>query len=184
MRVKKYVTLFVAMALTAVSLIGCAEKNSGPYIGEWAYIHDDKTVALDIKDNGEAVFDGENYTYTVNDPYLIFKASDGTEKNMRYEMDGDNMLFYVPNTYIYEGEGSPEGLAGLWKDSTKKWSFEFTEDGTFKEDGYFPGYYQDMGDGSVKMVYNDHFPDTVMYYTIEGDELRVEYPWTMVKPAK
>lgn len=179
---KKFIIL-IATLFAVLSLAGCGQKVEGFFIGNWAYIHDTETIALEIKDNGQAVLDGEKYTYTVNEPYLVFKASDGTEMNMRYEMDGENMIFYKPNSYEYKSEGEPDGLTGVWEDPKDKWSFEFTEEGTFKEDGYFPGYYSDLGDGSIKLVYNDHFPDSIMYYSIEGNILNVEYPWTMV-PVK
>ena len=37
------------------------------------------------------------------------------------------------------------------------------------------------GDSSFKLMYIDHFEDTVCYYTLDGNVLMVEYPWQMVK---
>lgn len=184
MRVKRNITILIAMALMVLSLVGCSQKIEGPFIGSWSYIHDEENIALLLKDNGKAVLDGIDYTYTVSEPYLVFKSKDGTETKMRYVMDDEEMIFYKPNVYEFSGEGKPEGLVGVWKDPKDKWSFEFTAEGTFMEDGYFPGYFIDNGDGSIKMVYNDQFPDATMYYSIEGNELLVEYPWTMIKFEK
>ena len=53
----------------------------------------------------------------------------------------------------YEGDGTPDGLVGLWK-SKEKWSFEFTSEGTFKEDEYFPGHYSvDEGNKTFSLAY-------------------------------
>ena len=98
------------------------------------------------------------------------------------EPNGDKLYIYEQTTYKYDGEGEPEGLIGQWSCAEKKWKFEFTDDGTFMEDGYFPGYYiVDEAEGSFKLIYNDRFEDTVCYYNITGDELLLEYPWCMVK---
>lgn len=183
MKLVRYMAALAALLLV-LSLAGCGKKIEGPFIGSWSYIHDKETLSLLIKDNGKAVLDGTDYTYTVNEPYLIFKAKDGTETKMRYCMDGEDMQFYKPTSYEYAGEGEPEGLVGQWKDSADKWAFEFTKEGTFMEDGIFPGYYLPQEDGSLKLVYNDHFPDSILYYTIEGRTLHMEYPWTMVKYTK
>ena len=93
MRVKRNITILIAMALMVLSLVGCSQKIEGPFLGSWAYIHDEENIALLLKDNGKAVLDGIDYTYTVSEPYLVFKAKDGTETKMRYVMDDDEMIF-------------------------------------------------------------------------------------------
>ena len=86
------------------------------------------------------------------------------------------------STYEYKDEGTPDGIIGNWYNAEKKWSFEFTSSGTFKEDGYFPGYYTLGEDGtSISLVYNDHFLDSTLYYSIDGNQLTLEYPWPMVE---
>ena len=63
----------------------------------------------------------------------------------------------------------------------EKYSYEFTEKGTFYEDQNFPGHYQvDESDHSIKLMYNDQFEDTYLYYSLDGDVLTIEYPWSMV----
>ena len=52
------------------------------------------------------------------------------------------------------------------------------------EDGVFVGdYFLDGEPGSIRLDYYDDLPDTILYYTIEGDEMIVEYPWDLV-PTK
>lgn len=169
-------TAFVLVILLMVS--GCAGSKS-PLEGDWAYNHDPETVILSLKGD-KAVFKGAEYAAAWSDEFLLLTADNGGTVTLRYERNKEGVLLYEPTDYVYDGEGEPEGLVGLWKDAADNWSFEFTENGTFKEDGYFPGLYSMQADGTVKLVYNDMFPDTVLYYTIDGDTLRIEYPWQMV----
>lgn len=171
-------------ALTALVLVilliftACGEIKS-PLEGEWAYNHEPETVILSVKGD-KAVFKGTEYTAAWSDEFLLLTAADGGTLALRYEMNKEGLLLYEPADYVFDGEGEPDGLVGLWTDPADKWSFEFTENGTFKEDGYFPGLYSLQTDGTVKLIYNDMFPDTTLYYTIDGDTLHVEYPWQMV----
>ena len=176
----KHIILLVASILLIFALFGCARNaNVGELAGEWAYIHDTETVALSIESNGNTVLDGVAYTADVDDTYITLKASNGSEEKMRYVLDKDGMLLYKNTTYTLEGD-STDGLIGMW--SHDKWSFEFTKEGTFQEDGYFPGYYTvDEANKTIKLVYNDHFEDAVLYYEINGNELYLQYPWRMVK---
>lgn len=172
-------TLTVLMLLTA----GCT-KITGPFVGDWAYIHDPATSVLVLKTNGSAVYEGASYTYTTDDTYIHLTDSNG-EQLMRYQMDGEKMNFYKTTTYKYAGEGTPDGLVGMWTDEADKWSYEFTSEGTFMEDKIFPGYYSaDESEGVIKLVYNDQFEDAFLYYTLEGDTLTIEYPWPLVRTTK
>lgn len=159
---------------------GCGTNaNVKNIAGEWAYIHDTETAAFIVKENGKAVLDKVSYTADADDTFITLKASDGSEEKLRYVLDKDGMLLYKNTVYRLEGV-NPSGIIGTWKHD--KWSFEFTEDGTFQEDGYFPGYYTvDEAEKTIKLVYNDHFEDAILYYEIVGDELRLQYPWRMVK---
>ena len=52
------------------------------------------------------------------------------------------------------------------------------------EDGLFVGDYFLEGDGKVRLDYYDDVPDSVLYYSIQGDEMTIEYPWDMVPTKK
>ena len=166
--------------MSVACLAGCSKT---PYDGEWSYIHDDQTVALKINGN-KAEVDGVKCSVTTEGDVLKLTANDGTKFEVGPSDTNGQIMLYKFTTYEYEGDGTPDGLVGLWK-SKEKWSFEFTSEGTFKEDEYFPGHYSvDEGNKTFSLAYNDHFVDTVCGYEINGNELTVRYPWPMVKPAK
>lgn len=176
---RRYVSLICALIMTVALLSGCSKT---PYDGNWSYIHDNQTVALTI--NGKkATVDGVECTVASEGDELKLTGKNGDSFVVGASDTKDQIVLYKFTTYEYEGQGSPDGLVGLWK-SKENWSFEFTDQGTFKEDGYFPGYYTDNKDkGTFQLAYNDHFVDTECRYTIEGNKLTVEYPWPMVKTA-
>ncbi len=182
----KILRLFAVIAILVVALAGCGKNDSNlseaqkKVCGSWAYVHDKETEVLKLKDDGTAKYEKNKYTYEVNDTYITLMNTKGETVKFRYEMDGEDMLLYFETEYEYSGETEPNGIIGVWSNE-KKWSFEFTTDGTFMEDGYFPGYYfQDEATKSVKLVYNDHFEDTTIYYTVDGNKLTLQYPWKMV----
>lgn len=180
MRNVKSMLLGVILTISILSLVGC-QGTKDRFYGDWAYIHDTETTIISFKTNNKAEFNGNKYSYTYDDSYVTL-TSGNDEIKFRYKMDGaDKWLFYQTKNYEFSGDGTPNGLTGLWEDKEDKWSFEFTADGTFREDTYFPGYYTETEDGAVKLVYNDHFEDTIIYYEINGNELTVDYPWTMVR---
>ncbi len=178
MKYSKPSALTALVLAILLMLVGCAGSKS-PLEGDWAYNHDPETVILSVKGD-KAVFKGADYSALCSDDRLTLTAADGETLALRYEKNKEGILLYEPTDYVFEGESEPDGLVGLWTDAADKWSFEFTANGTFKEDGYFPGLYSIQEDGTVKLVYNDMFPDTTLYYTIDGDTLHVEYPWQMV----
>lgn len=178
--VYKYISLALLICATVVLTTGCSKSA---YDGEWAYIHDDKTVALTI--NGKnAELDGAKCKVTEEGDTLKLTSQNGAQYEIKASDTEGQIILYKSTTYTYEGDGEPNGLVGIWT-SSENWSFEFTEDGTFKEDGYFPGYYiDDTENHTFSLIYNDHFVDTVCNYSIDGNELTVQYPWPMVKPSK
>lgn len=181
---KRFITIFLIAVL--ILLAGCAAADLSPQAqaiqGKWAYIHDEETVILKLKSDGSAVFHDKDYTYDCDDEYIMLKSEDGEELNLRYLLDGDDFYIFEQTTYTYDGKGKPDGIEGIWTCAEKKWKFEFTDEGTFMEDGYFPGhYYLNEQDSSFKLIYNDQFEDTVCYYHLSGDEMMLEYPWHMVK---
>ena len=97
----------------------------------------------------------------------------------RYEMDGDNMTLYEESTYTRVGTG--EGVVGTWTQSNG-WSYVFTENGEFSEEGIFYGHYTvEEANSRIKLMYDDPIEDAYLYYTLDGDKLTVAYPWPMVR---
>jgi len=181
--ISRCVSLICVLILMTALMTGCSASTSSPYDGEWAYIHDDATVAVAVKGN-KANVDGIQCESTMEGDLLKLKAEDGTIFEIGPSDKDGQIILYKFTKYEYQGEGNPDGLIGDWK-SAENWEFEFTDDGTFKEDGYFPGYFTDNKEaGTFTLVYNDHFVDTECKYSIDGNVLTVEYPWPLVKPVK
>lgn len=176
--------LLAVFAGAILLLAGCGtgtalSPQAQALCGKWAYIHDDATTVLQLKDNGNAVFHDKTYRFNCDDSFITLTGG-GTTTALRYQWDGDDIYLYEQTTYTCED--THDGLVGKWVSEKDHWSFEFTEQGTFDEDGYFPGHYTvNEAEGTFKLMYNDPFEDTTCYYHINGDELLVEYPWHMVK---
>ncbi len=179
---------FLLAVLTGMMLLlaGCGgtaalSPQAQALQGKWAYIHDDQTTVLWLKENGTAVFHDKKYTYDCTDTTIVL-TDGGKETALRYQWDGDDIYLYEQTIYTYDGTDTPDGLVGKWVSEENNWSFEFTKQGTFDEDGYFPGHYTvDEAEGTFKLMYNDPFEDTTCYYRIDGSNLLIEYPWHMVK---
>jgi len=173
------ITLIIAFTFS-----GCGEpKLKGALNGKWYYIYDLENVGLNIKDNGTAVLDSKKYDCTYDSDRIHLFGSNGTQ-DLRYTLEGENQMYlYKIASYKYQGEGTPNGLIGMWIDTDNGHSsFEFTTEGTFREDSYIPGYYTvNESEGTIFFVYNYQYYDTTIYYTLKDDILVVEYPWAMVK---
>ncbi len=171
----------VLMALILIS--GCGSSVSagsavGAYAGKWAYNHDVKKTALVINDEGTAKLDGKKYSCTAEDDMVILKNDKGDSVKVVFKGDENDILVYKPT--LYTRESGTEGIVGKW--ICDKWSFEFSEEGTFREDGYFPGYYVVNEEAStITLIYNDMFEDTVIPFTLTDEGLCLDYPWTMVR---
>ena len=182
-RIKNIVSIFLVMLLS-FSLLGCGSNQTDQFSGKWGYIHDAETVIMNFKSKGNVIYKGASYSYKDQGDYLELTAKDKKAQDMklRYKLEKDQLYIYETTSYTYQGEGSPEGVVGEWLGQNGKWKFEFTSEGTFMEDGYFPGYYLiDDINGMIKLIYNDQFEDTLIYYHLDGNTLTLEYPWQMVK---
>ena len=182
MRLKKTMAAGCFALAVMLLLSGCSGKKSdNPYTGKWAYNHDTTKTALKIEQNGKAELDGQKYTYTSSEEGLVLKNDDGDKVRVVFKngKDDENGIFvYKPMFFTPAGEC--DGLIGVWNCGRN--SFEFTSDGTFREDGYFPGYYTvDADAGVIKLVYNDMFEDTYIPYSLTDKGLQLEYPWEMIR---
>lgn len=182
----KKLALLLAMVLSfSFVLAGCGEKKlEGSLVGRWFYIHDTENVALNIKADGTAILDGEKYDCSFDEEKIYLTDKKGIASGHRYTVEGEGqMYFYKTATYRYQGTEPQNGLIGVWVDiENGKSNFEFTADGTFREDSYIPGYYRvNEEDNSIFLVYNDMYYDTTIYFTLKDDLLIVDYPWPMVK---
>lgn len=180
---RKYLVSVFVLIMCLSTLTGCMTYNdNGALTGQWAYNHDPKTAIIQLADGGKAVYNNKNYTYTMDDTFITLTDKSGSTIRMRYVITSDGFDLYQTTTYRYTSEGTPDGILGSWFCDETNESFEFTVNGTFNEDGYFPGYYSvDEEASSIYLVYNDHFLDTILYYHLNGDEMVIDYPWPMVR---
>ncbi len=168
----------IAAVIASVMIAGCGAKTE-----KWAYIHEPEEVILSLSDNGKAIYKGEKYSYTRDDTFLTLTDSKGESKKMRFLPDGDRMLLYETSTYTYDGTGTPDSIVGMWTQDNG-WLFQFTEDGSFSEENIFYGHYQvNEADQTIKLMYDEPLEDAILYYSLEGNELTIDYPWPVLRVA-
>ena len=163
--------LIPLMILLIALISGC-----GTVTEDWAYIHEPETTVLSLSDNGKAIYKGEKYNYTKDDTFLTLTRS-GEELKLRYVMDGDKMILYEKSVYNYDGEGTPNGIVGVWKQDNG-WIYEFTSEGSFSEESIFFGHYSvDENNGTIKNVdfQIDQMTQKVQY--LEKSDLVEGYAW-------
>ena len=175
---KKFKNSFIIItALSSVILLaGC----SGKKIESWAYSHEPEKEVIALYDNGMAVYKDARYTYSKDDSYITLVDKDKNETKLKYTLNGDKMTLYEKSTYKLEENTENDGIIGTWVQDNG-WSYVFTPEGEFSEEGIFFGHYSvDENESCIKLMYNDPIEDAYLYYTLNGDELTVDYPWPMV----
>lgn len=178
----------ILVIIFALNMAGCGnqEIQQSPdeiaLHGEWCYAHDEnKTIAM-FSEDGTAKFEGVKYQYTCDEGYINLSDKDGVNKKLRYLSNDDKMYVYIQSTYTRQPEGGGTGIVGVWRCEEKGWTFEFTNKGTFMEDGALTGYYEVNEEaGTVKLMYLEALEDTVFFFELKDNELAVEYPWLMIK---
>lgn len=151
--------------------------------GRWAYVHDTENVAAIFRENGTARFEGKEYHYTSDEKFIYLTDNSGETKKLRYVRQEDQMYVYIQSTYTRVGDTGGDGLVGVWCCEEKGWTFEFTDKGTFMEDGALTGYYeQHSEEGTIRLAYGEALEDTLFFYEQRSsNELFVEYPWLMLR---
>ena len=179
MSLKKLPALVCTMLLVFVLLAACSgESSESSFQGNWAYSYEPKELALLVKNGGKAKLDGKTFTYTEENGILRLENKAGDLAFAKFKNDDKKHIFLFKHT-IYTGANN-DGLIGKW--TSGKWSFEFTAEGTFLEDGIFPGYYSvDEENSTIFLIYNDQFENTIVPYELKGNKLTLEYPWEMVR---
>ncbi len=180
MRRSRITCLAALLTLTAM-LAGCGKTE------HWAYNHEPEKDALVLYNNGKAMLDGEEYTYTKNDDVISMTDGSGNTVDHRYINDEahDQIYFYKPALYHRGEEEKGEGIIGFWTQDNGRNHFQFTKEGTFSEENIFFGHYLvDEEAGTIKLMYDDPIEDTVIYFTLNGDDMTIEYPWPMVRTGK
>ncbi len=187
MKAKRLIGFLAVLLLFAVT-VGCGKVviDNADLCKKWANSYEPETVALRLSDKGKAtIYDGTeraDYKFTVDDTFVSIIKRDGSVEKHRFSLTKEGLIFY--HNYDYELETRlGDGIMGVWNAGNN--SFEFTSNYTFLEDGFFTGHYSvDEEAGTIKLMYEHTMQDTVLYYSLDGDKLLIEYPWQYVEVAK
>lgn len=180
--IRKLVCLLLLFALCAVGT--AVSESTQITAGDWAFTHAPEESVLLLREDGTAVFKGQEYSWTGDGEFIRLAAEGGEEISLRFVSTEEKTLLYIPTEYIRAEEYPGEGLYGAWIGKEHEGStFIFREDNRFLEDGTFTGTFRiDEEAGSFLLVYIRYFDDTLCYFHMEGnDALTVDYPWTMVE---
>ena len=175
-RLYKSTAYFLVIFAIMIIATGCGRKTES-----WAYSHEPTKETIALYDNGKAVYKGVGYKYVKDDSYITLTDKDKNEIKLRYIMDKNGMTLYEKSTYRPLDGQEHDGLVGSWTQDNG-WSYVFTGDGQFSEEGIFFGRYSvDEEDSCIRLMYNDPIEDAYLYYTLNDDELIIDYPWPMTK---
>ncbi|MBO4398552.1 MAG: hypothetical protein J5795_00300 [Lachnospiraceae bacterium] len=206
---KKIASVWIGILMIGVlSLSGCGKSKNGwaakeasvtptattPAKAEnvsqqWVYIHDRGNLAMVFYKDGTALYNGEKYkSYEEGEEKIRLTSEDGTVTDIRYfdetTKDGEKRRTIYRITDYKLTPSSLMGdspVIGYWIVPEKNWSYQFTEKGTFLEDGVLPGYYYVNDDGTIRLNYEGNLPETVFYYSVHDDVMTIEYPWVMAE---
>ena len=182
--IRKIVFLALAGILILGIMAAASAEAAGFRPGDWAFNHEPEKSVLLLRDDGTAVWQGQECAWKDDGEYLHLVQDNGEDIPIRYLATEEKTLIWLPTEYV-RAEGIPgEGLLGAWigKESAGS-TFIFREDGMFLEDGTFTGTFTvDPEKGSVLLVYIKYFDDTLCYFSLEGNDiLKMEYPWPLVE---
>ena len=197
MRMIKKIVLMLLLVSSLSVLYGCSKESSE--LESWAYIYDKATEILRLNSDGTASYELKVYedgkqvkkkqeysSYIKDDSFITLKDENGGELKIRYIKTDTGIDLYEKTEYTAILRKSENGIAGVWADKNNSdYFYEFTEEGTFNEDGYFTGIYSlDEKEGIINLTYDGNSSKAVLYYTILGDSVFIEYPWPMVRTEK
>ena len=187
---------FLCTAIAMMMLVACEGNETGkdnkPVKEQWAYLEDEGTPCLKLYEDGSAAFKTEKSgatakltqykKYEFTDEVLKLTAEDGSVTEMKYyDTDTGKRYVYQKITLDYYSGDDSSTLIGAWT-CDNEWSFQFSDKGTFLEDGLWAGYFIPNGEGSLRLIYdNQVFSDIILYYSLENGKLILDYPFGMVK---
>lgn len=178
---KPTILLLLTILFVLLQITGCGKEKVQGIYGKWAFIHDKVTTVAIFNHDGTAKYQEKEYSFNCDNEFIKLTDTDGQILQLRYLLNDKGMYLYTNTPYVYQGSNLPTSLVGDWVCQDKNWSFSFKNDGSFMEDGYFPGSYKiNEQDSSFHLHYEDQFEDTVCYYQLEQNTVHIEYPWQLV----
>lgn len=179
--VMRLIITCIAMAL--IFTVQADGEASGP-VGEWAYEYYPALSVLTLREDGTALYGGEELRWEDLGDTLLMTDAAGEQYGLRYEPAANGLILYLPSLFERISEIGGEGeVIGTWKaPEPSKSSYVFMEDGRFIEDGVFTGTWTEEKEiRRITLHYGQDFKDTVIYYDFSEGQLVVAYPWTVVR---
>ncbi len=175
----------IVLALVFCLLVAGAARAEGFPAGDWAFNHEPEKSVLLLREDGTAVWQGQECIWKDDGGFLQLTPEGGEAVSVRYQVTEGKTLIWLPAEYQRVKEVPGEGLIGAWVGTESEGSnFIFREaDHMFLEDGTFTGTFtEDPEAGTVLLAYIQYFDDTLCYFRLEGnDVLKMEYPWPLVE---
>ncbi len=178
---RKILSTVLVMTFLGIPALTIGE-SSCPILGSWSFYPEGNTLDLVIDPNGSALYQGMIGSWWENEDGTITIAPvNGNETVLRYEQGETGWIVYPRTEYMRSETANPDGIVGTWYvPETPRVSFVFNEDGTFAEDTAFSGTYTvDEENGTIRLDYGGFFDPVVCRFSMDGDRLVVEYPWTL-----
>ncbi len=154
------------------------EQTNADLVGEWIDLDDD---TLTFNADGTCDYFGEACdSYSFDGKILKLTAGDSTVSYDARLFSQYFVIFYESNAYNYTRTAGNSGeLVGEWE-SPEGYTFAFTADGKFTEDGTETGTYAVDGE-EIMFIYDDDTDGSYLFnmYDINGDEMTFCYGWAL-----
>lgn len=181
--------MFLLVLLAGCIFLTAAYGTGEPcgLLGDWAFNYEPTVSALQVLEDGTAVWNGAAYTWEDDGETLTLTREDAEADEepvkLRYLADGEKVFIYLPASYIRIAKDRDDEIFGAWvQEGASRSSFIFEKSMQFMEDETFVGSFEvDAEAGTFTLHYiPNYFDDTTCYFTWDGDSMTVEYPWTIV----
>ena len=96
--IRKLLCLLILFVLFAAGTASAEGAQIGP--GDWAFIHAPQESVLLLREDGTAVFEGQEYSWTGDGEILRLAAESGEEITLRFVTAGGKTLLYIPTEFV------------------------------------------------------------------------------------
>ena len=96
--IRKLVCLLLLFALCAVGT--AVSESTQITAGDWAFTHAPEESVLLLREDGTAVFKGQEYSWTGDGEFIRLAAEGGEEISLRFVTTEEKTLLYIPKEYV------------------------------------------------------------------------------------
>ena len=118
--IRKLVCLLLLFALCAVGT--AVSESTQITAGDWAFTHAPEESVLLLREDGTAVFKGQEYSWTGDGEFIRLAAESGEEISLRFVTTEEKTLLYIPTEYKHgsgrnmkEAPSSSGKTTGSWR---------------------------------------------------------------------